>query len=82
MSDELLSNELIPVPLIISKHLGAKPFFSPLVSGSYGEAGMGGGYTQSPGGFGSPAASQGGEKKGVSVFCLFILLTYLFDLMF
>ncbi|KAK2854761.1 hypothetical protein Q7C36_006630 [Tachysurus vachellii] len=31
--------------------------------GSYGEAGMGGGYTQSPGGFGSPAASQG-EKKG------------------
>ncbi|TSK34906.1 Replication protein A 32 kDa subunit [Bagarius yarrelli] len=25
---------------------------------------MGGGYTQSPGGFGSPAASQGGEKKG------------------
>ncbi|KAB5586739.1 hypothetical protein PHYPO_G00005030 [Pangasianodon hypophthalmus] len=32
--------------------------------GSYGEASMGGGYTQSPGGFGSPAASQGGEKKG------------------
>lgn len=28
--------------------------------GKYGEAG----YTQSPGGFGSPAASQGGEKKG------------------
>lgn len=25
---------------------------------------MGGGYTQSPGGFASPAASQGGEKKG------------------
>uniref|UniRef100_A0A4W4H674 Replication factor A protein 2 n=1 Tax=Electrophorus electricus TaxID=8005 RepID=A0A4W4H674_ELEEL len=25
---------------------------------------MGGGYTQSPGGFGSPAASQGGDKKG------------------
>lgn len=25
---------------------------------------MAGGYTQSPGGFGSPAASQGGEKKG------------------
>ncbi|KAM9488060.1 replication protein A 32 kDa subunit [Clarias gariepinus] len=34
--------------------------------GSYGEASMGGGYTQSPGGFGSPAASQGGEKKGRS----------------
>ncbi|KAF4088049.1 hypothetical protein AMELA_G00078360 [Ameiurus melas] len=32
--------------------------------GSYGEASMAGGYTQSPGGFGSPAASQGGEKKG------------------
>ncbi|KAL6488730.1 hypothetical protein MHYP_G00024710 [Metynnis hypsauchen] len=32
--------------------------------GSYGEASMGGGYTQSPGGFGSPAASQGGDKKG------------------
>lgn len=48
-------------------------FFSPLVSGSYGEAGMGGGYTQSPGGFGSPSASQGGERKGVSgVFCLFL----------
>lgn len=31
--------------------------------GSYGES-MGGGYTNSPGGFGSPAASQGGEKKG------------------
>ncbi|KAI4894355.1 hypothetical protein NFI96_032789 [Prochilodus magdalenae] len=31
---------------------------------SYGEASMGGGYTQSPGGFGSPAASQGGDKKG------------------
>ncbi|KAK9960433.1 hypothetical protein ABG768_008288 [Culter alburnus] len=31
--------------------------------GKYGEASMGG-YTQSPGGFGSPAASQGGEKKG------------------
>lgn len=27
---------------------------------------MGGGYTQSPGGFASPAASQGGEKKGRS----------------
>lgn len=25
---------------------------------------MGGGYTQSPGGFGSPAASQGGDRKG------------------
>lgn len=25
----------------------------------------GGGYTQSPGGFGSPSASQGGERKGV-----------------
>ncbi|XP_038850113.1 replication protein A 32 kDa subunit-A-like isoform X3 [Salvelinus namaycush] len=32
--------------------------------GSYGESNMGGGYTQSPGGFASPAASQGGEKKG------------------
>lgn len=32
--------------------------------GTYGEASMGGGYTQSPGGFGSPAASQGGDKKG------------------
>ncbi|KAL2084948.1 hypothetical protein ACEWY4_020466 [Coilia grayii] len=31
--------------------------------GGYGES-MGGGYTQSPGGFGSPSASQGGEKKG------------------
>lgn len=29
---------------------------------------MAGGYTQSPGGFGSPAASQGGEKKGVSLY--------------
>lgn len=45
-----------------------KYVFSPLVSGSYGEASMGGGYTQSPGGFGSPAASQGGEKKGVSLY--------------
>ncbi|KAL0984731.1 hypothetical protein UPYG_G00145980 [Umbra pygmaea] len=32
--------------------------------GGYGESNMGGGYTQSPGGFASPAASQGGEKKG------------------
>ncbi|KAE8289058.1 Replication protein A 32 kDa subunit [Larimichthys crocea] len=32
--------------------------------GGYSESGMGGGYTQSPGGFASPAASQGGEKKG------------------
>nr|AAG12435.1 replication protein A [Danio rerio] len=31
--------------------------------GKYGEASMAG-YTQSPGGFGSPAASQGGDKKG------------------
>ncbi|XP_012694250.2 replication protein A 32 kDa subunit [Clupea harengus] len=30
--------------------------------GGYGES-TGGGYTQSPGGFGSPSASQGGEKK-------------------
>uniref|UniRef100_A0A8C7PP17 Replication protein A C-terminal domain-containing protein n=1 Tax=Oncorhynchus mykiss TaxID=8022 RepID=A0A8C7PP17_ONCMY len=29
-----------------------------------GGSNMGGGYTQSPGGFASPAASQGGEKKG------------------
>lgn len=28
---------------------------------------MAGGYTQSPGGFASPAASQGGEKKGVCI---------------
>ncbi|NP_001316308.1 replication protein A 32 kDa subunit [Kryptolebias marmoratus] len=28
------------------------------------EGGMTGGYTQSPGGFASPSASQGGEKKG------------------
>ncbi|XP_039507239.1 replication protein A 32 kDa subunit [Pimephales promelas] len=34
--------------------------------GKYGEASMVGGYTQSPGGFGSPAASQGGDKKGRS----------------
>ncbi|XP_030638250.1 replication protein A 32 kDa subunit [Chanos chanos] len=32
--------------------------------GGYGESSMGGGYSQSPGGFGSPAASQGGDKKG------------------
>ncbi|XP_059423223.1 replication protein A 32 kDa subunit [Carassius carassius] len=31
--------------------------------GKYGEANVSG-YTQSPGGFGSPAASQGGDKKG------------------
>ncbi|XP_030015117.1 replication protein A 32 kDa subunit isoform X2 [Sphaeramia orbicularis] len=31
--------------------------------GGYSES-MGGGYTQSPGGFASPALSQGGEKKG------------------
>ncbi|XP_008320918.1 replication protein A 32 kDa subunit [Cynoglossus semilaevis] len=31
--------------------------------GGYSES-MGGGYTQSPGGFASPAMSQGGEKKG------------------
>ncbi|KAJ8405104.1 hypothetical protein AAFF_G00330250 [Aldrovandia affinis] len=30
----------------------------------YSESSMGGGYTQSPGGFASPSASQGGEKKG------------------
>jgi len=36
-------------------------------AGKYGEASMVGGYTQSPGGFGSPAASQGGDKKGVSL---------------
>uniref|UniRef100_A0A8B9JGY2 Replication protein A2 n=1 Tax=Astyanax mexicanus TaxID=7994 RepID=A0A8B9JGY2_ASTMX len=39
-------------------------FFLSSLSGTYGEASMGGGYTQSPGGFGSPAASQGGDKKG------------------
>lgn len=32
--------------------------------GGYSESSMGGGYTQSPGGFASPALSQGGEKKG------------------
>ncbi|XP_077950604.1 replication protein A 32 kDa subunit isoform X2 [Gasterosteus aculeatus] len=32
--------------------------------GGYSESSTVGGYTQSPGGFGSPAASQGGEKKG------------------
>lgn len=32
--------------------------------GGYSESGMGGGYTQSPGGFASPSLSQGGEKKG------------------
>ncbi|XP_053183935.1 replication protein A 32 kDa subunit [Scomber japonicus] len=33
--------------------------------GGYSEsASMGGGYTQSPGGFASPSLSQGGEKKG------------------
>uniref|UniRef100_A0A3P8S9I6 Replication factor A protein 2 n=1 Tax=Amphiprion percula TaxID=161767 RepID=A0A3P8S9I6_AMPPE len=32
--------------------------------GGYSESGMAGGYTQSPGGFASPALSQGGEKKG------------------
>ncbi|XP_030074880.1 replication protein A 32 kDa subunit [Microcaecilia unicolor] len=31
--------------------------------GGYGGAGMGGGYMQSPGGFGSPAATQGGDKS-------------------
>ncbi|KAM9723195.1 replication protein A 32 kDa subunit isoform 1-T2 [Menidia menidia] len=34
------------------------------LKGGYSDAGMGGGYTQSPGGFASPALSQGGEKKG------------------
>ncbi|XP_041842907.1 replication protein A 32 kDa subunit [Melanotaenia boesemani] len=32
--------------------------------GGYNESVMVGGYTQSPGGFASPALSQGGEKKG------------------
>ncbi|AWO96272.1 putative replication protein A 32 kDa subunit isoform 2 [Scophthalmus maximus] len=32
--------------------------------GGYNESSMVGGYTQSPGGFASPAMSQGGEKKG------------------
>ncbi|KAJ7985227.1 hypothetical protein DPEC_G00349900 [Dallia pectoralis] len=32
--------------------------------GGYNESNVTGGYTQSPGGFASPAASQGGEKKG------------------
>ncbi|XP_068998356.1 replication protein A 32 kDa subunit isoform X1 [Embiotoca jacksoni] len=34
------------------------------LKGGYSESGMAGGYTQSPGGFASPSASQGGEKKG------------------
>lgn len=33
----------------------------------YNESSMVGGYTQSPGGFASPALSQGGEKKGVCI---------------
>lgn len=37
-----------------------------LLTGGYSESSMGGGYTQSPGGFASPSLSQGGEKKGVS----------------
>lgn len=37
-------------------------------AGGYSES-MGGGYTQSPGGFASPAMSQGGEKKGVCEYC-------------
>lgn len=37
------------------------------LSGSYSESSMGGGYTQSPGGFASPTLSQGGEKKGVCI---------------
>ncbi|CAL1610329.1 unnamed protein product [Knipowitschia caucasica] len=32
--------------------------------GGYSDNTMGGGYTQSPGGFASPSMSQGGEKKG------------------
>lgn len=32
--------------------------------GGYADSTMGGGYTQSPGGFASPSLSQGGEKKG------------------
>ncbi|KAG7475327.1 replication protein A 32 kDa subunit [Solea senegalensis] len=32
--------------------------------GGYNDSATGGGYTQSPGGFASPALSQGGEKKG------------------
>lgn len=42
-----------------------------LLTGKYGEASVAG-YTQSPGGFGSPAASQGGDKKGVSLLQLYI----------
>ncbi len=37
-----------------------------VLAGKYGEASVAG-YTQSPGGFGSPAASQGADKKGVSL---------------
>ncbi len=37
-----------------------------ILAGKYGEASMVG-YTQSPGGFASPAASQGADKKGVSL---------------
>lgn len=36
-------------------------------SGGFSESSMAGGYTQSPGGFASPALSQGGEKKGVCI---------------
>ncbi|XP_005925645.1 replication protein A 32 kDa subunit isoform X1 [Haplochromis burtoni] len=36
----------------------------PGLKGGYSESSMAGGYTQSPGGFASPALSQGGEKKG------------------
>ncbi|XP_028435784.1 replication protein A 32 kDa subunit isoform X1 [Perca flavescens] len=35
----------------------------PVMRGGHSES-MGGGYTQSPGGFASPSLSQGGEKKG------------------
>lgn len=44
-----------------------------VLAGKYGEASVAG-YTQSPGGFGSPAASQGADKKGVSNLSVCIIL--------
>lgn len=41
-------------------------------SGGYTDSAMVGGYTQSPGGFASPALSQGGEKKGVSYYYYYV----------
>lgn len=47
-------------------HVQAGFTWSHFPIGGYSETNtMTGGYSQSPGGFASPAASQGGEKKGV-----------------